>query len=64
MWPIIIVILCLLVWIGIAVGIAYLIPLAGSMFWIFIGIMSLVGIIGAGVYLLAPFQAARPPRRK
>ena len=30
MWPIIIVILCLLVWIGISVGLAYLIGLAGS----------------------------------
>jgi len=61
MWPIIIVILCVLVWIGIAVGIAYLIPLAGTMFWVFIGVMSLLGIIGAGIYFwLRSKQPARP----
>ena len=55
------VILCLLVWIGIAVGLAFLIPLSGATFWIFIGILSLVGIIGAGVYLwLRSKQPARP----
>ena len=55
------VILCVLIWIGLAVGLAYLIPLSGSMFWIFIGILSLVGIIGAGVYLwLRSKQPARP----
>lgn len=55
------VVLCVLVWIGISVGLGYLIPLSGSMFWIFIGIWSLLGVIGAGIYLwLRSKQPARP----
>lgn len=61
MSPVLLVIICLLVWIGIAVGLAYLIGFVGSMFWIFIGVMSIIGIIGAGVYLwLRSKQPAKP----
>lgn len=61
MSPVVIVIICLLLWIGLSVGLAFLIGLAGSMFYIFIGIMSIVGIIGAGVYLwLRSKQPAKP----
>jgi type VI secretion system protein ImpL len=61
MSPVLLVILCLLVWIGIAVGLAFLIGFSGSMFYIFIGVMSIIGIIGAGVYLwLRSRQPAKP----
>lgn len=61
MSPVLLVILCLLVWIGIAVGLAFLLGLSGSMFYIFIGILSIVGIIGAGVYLwMRSKQPAKP----
>jgi type VI secretion system protein ImpL len=61
MSPVLLVIICLLIWIGIAVGLAYLIGFTGSMFWIFIGVMSILGIIGAGVYLwLRSKQPAKP----
>ena len=61
MSPVLLVILCLLLWIGISVGLAYLIGFAGSMFWIFIGVMSILGIIGAGLYLwIRSKQPAKP----
>ncbi|MFN0101742.1 MAG: ImcF-related family protein [Bryobacteraceae bacterium] len=61
MSPILLVIICLLVWIGISVGLAFLMGLSGSMFYIFIGILSVVGIIGAGLYLwLRSKQPAKP----
>ncbi|MBI2690260.1 MAG: hypothetical protein HYX27_28470 [Acidobacteria bacterium] len=61
MSPILLVIICLLIWIGIAVGLGFLIGLSGSMLYIFIGILSIVGIIGAGVYLwLRSKQPAKP----
>ncbi len=51
MSPILLVVICLLVWIGLAVGLGFLIGLSGSTLYIFIGILSIVGIIGAGLYL-------------
>jgi type VI secretion system protein ImpL len=51
MSPILIGILGLLVWIGITVGLAFLLALKGSMFWIFIGLLTLIGAIACGVYI-------------
>ena len=61
MSPVILVIICLLVWIGISVGLGFLIGLSGSMLYIFIGVLSILGIIGAGLYLwLRSKQPAKP----
>ena len=61
MSPIVLVLICLLVWIGLSVGLGFLIGLSGSTLYIFIGILSIVGIIGAGVYLwLRSKQPAQP----
>ncbi|MBM3752983.1 MAG: hypothetical protein FJW38_03285 [Acidobacteria bacterium] len=51
MSPVLIVVLVLLLWIGLAVGLGFLLGFSGSMLYIFIGVMSILGIIGAGLFL-------------
>ncbi|MBM3788030.1 MAG: hypothetical protein FJW30_27100, partial [Acidobacteria bacterium] len=51
MSPILIVVLVLLLWIGLSVGLGFFLGFSGSMLYIFIGILSLLGIIGAGLFL-------------
>jgi type VI secretion system protein ImpL len=60
MSPVVIVIIGLLLWIGLSVGLGFLIGLTGSTLYIFIGIMSIVGIIGAGLYLW--FRSKQPAK--
>jgi type VI secretion system protein ImpL len=51
MSPLVIALIGLLLWIGLSVGVGFLMALKGSTLYIFIGLMSIVGIIGAGFFV-------------
>jgi type VI secretion system protein ImpL len=51
MSPLVIALIGLILWIGISVGLGFLLALKGSTLYIFIGLLSIVGIIGAGFFV-------------
>jgi len=51
MSPLVIALIGLIVWIGLSVGLGFLLGLKDATLYIFIGLLSIVGIIGAGFFV-------------
>ncbi|MFN9461223.1 MAG: type VI secretion protein IcmF/TssM N-terminal domain-containing protein, partial [Acidobacteriota bacterium] len=51
MSPLVVALIGLLLWIGLSVGLGFLLALHGSTLYIFIGLLSILGILGAGFFV-------------
>ena len=51
MSPLVIALIGLILWIGLSVGAGFLLALQGSTLYIFVGLLSILGILGAGFFV-------------